>query len=409
MSYTKCDTISFGSDNWCLKLQPLYSRGLLSALSNGHVHLIDWNSLTSIQDIPVHGTSISALKVLDNDVDSGNTFVTASEDSVKIFDLRLNQCVATVQNAKNSPFISLDSRHGMLACGTELSGTDAEIHLYDLKKIDAPMRSFCDSHHDDITDIKFHASDPSVLLSGSTDGYVNVYDLKQQEEEEALHQVINFASIHSCGWLSPKRIWALSHMETFSIHELNDKSDELVEPKPLEFGDIRKPWNCDYVVDIFPGCIITGSTQEQSMLQLLPFSNEEVDTTNSIIIPRAHGDEVVRDALIHKTTSELFYSGGEDGNIVLWKSNRGSLNVPTEFWNYQEKLNVLHDPNIEIDMTVEKDIAFESEHGIPTDFNKTPETEAEFGIQKESKRRNHTHDRNNEKKRKLKSHRFTPY
>lgn len=48
-------------------------------------------------------------------------------------------------------------------------------------------------------------------------------------------------------------------METFAIHELNDKSDESHEPKPQEFGDVRELWDCEYVVDVYPGFIATGA------------------------------------------------------------------------------------------------------------------------------------------------------
>ncbi|CAI5109579.1 BBT_HP_G0133380.mRNA.1.CDS.1 [Saccharomyces cerevisiae] len=49
-----------------------------------------------------------------------------------------------------------------------------------------PIEHYIDSHHDDVTCIKFHPSDVNILLSGSTDGYTNIYDLKQDEEEGTL-------------------------------------------------------------------------------------------------------------------------------------------------------------------------------------------------------------------------------
>lgn len=342
MSYSLVNSKSFGSSSWCLNFQPLYHHSLITSLSNGQVHQLDWRTGRSIAHVKTGETSVNRLKIINSDYQNGSVYAAASLSAVKIWDIRSNDCLATINNDKNVPFLSLDSRHNMLACGTELSGSDAALHIYDVRKWDSPLRSFIDSHHDDITDIAFHPSDPNVLMSGSTDGYTNIYDLRQAEEEDALHQVINFASIHSCGWLAPRRIFTLSHMETLAIHELNDNSDEAKEPRPVEFDDIRESWGCDYVVDIYPGYVACGNSQEGTgKLRILSLHDEQVDTKNAIDIQKAHGDEVVRDVLIPSNNSKLLYSCGEDGNVKIWENSAGPLNVSEQFWDYSQLLNVL--------------------------------------------------------------------
>ena len=341
--YSLVHTSSFNANNWCLELKPLYKHGLLSSLSNGEVSLLDWNSASVIQTIKTGETSINKMRVIGGDYEEGSVFATASIDAVKVFDVRTNgsSSIADIHNEKNSPFLSIDSRNGMLACGTELSGVDAEIHIYDIRNYSTPLRSLIDSHHDDVTDIKFHPSDINVLLSGSTDGYTNIYDLTQEDEDDSLHQVINYASIHSCGWLSPKRIYTLSHMETFAIHELNDKSEELTEPRALDFGDIREVWCCDYVVDVYPGFIATGKSQKNGELRIIPFVNEIINMKESIIIPNAHSEEVIRDVFVPSVDQTLLYSCGEDGNVKIWKTETSRLKVSEEYWDYSKKMNVL--------------------------------------------------------------------
>ncbi|AGO11568.1 AaceriADL218Cp [[Ashbya] aceris (nom. inval.)] len=403
MSYCVQQKVCFGADNWCLRLRPLYQAGVLAALSNGHVHLVDWATGKSVLDVAAHGSSINAMQVLDSAHDHGNVFATAADDGVKLFDVRTGGCVATLADSKGVPALSLDSRHGMLACGTELSGVDAEVHLFTLGEWGRPLRTFVDSHHDDVTDVKFHPTDTNLLLSGSTDGYVNVYDLTESEEDEALHQVINFASIHSCGWLSPKRIWSLSHMETFAIHELNDKSDQATEPQPQLFGDVRGPWGCDYVVDIYPGFIATGTTRENAgELRLLPLRGETVDANNATVLPQAHGDEVVRDVLVPASSPELLYSAGEDGNMVIWKSTLGPLNVPSDFWDYSKKETVLEDlPSLGLSGA---HAAQQSEQARGVSEREQPENEEYRQAQNDGMRRNRS-----AKHSKKHSSRFTPY
>ncbi|CCF59744.1 hypothetical protein KAFR_0H03340 [Kazachstania africana CBS 2517] len=341
MSYSLVQEQSFGSDNWCLKFQPLYNHGLLTSLSNGEVKLLDWETLNPVRNFKIDQVSINSMKLINNDYNNASLFATATLNSVKIYDIKSNDCIATITNDKKSPFLSLDSRHDMLACGTELQGVDAELYIYDVRNWSSPVKSFVDSHHDDITDIKFHPSDSNFLLSGSTDGYTNVYDLTQQEEDDALYQVINYASIHSCGWLSPRRIYTLSHMETFSISELNDRTDELREPQPLDFGDIRDQWNCDYVIDIYPGYIATGRSQEgNGNLQIIPMDGETVESSKAITIDRAHSDEVIRDVFIPRNHHNVLYSCGEDGTVKSWKSPHSQSTALEEFWDYSQRFNV---------------------------------------------------------------------
>ncbi|CEP61347.1 uncharacterized protein LALA0_S03e00826g [Lachancea lanzarotensis] len=404
MSYSKLSSVSFGSDNWCLRLQPIYNRGLLTALSDGSLQIIDWNRNDAFDKIQVHETPINDMKLINSDTSNGSLVATAAEDAVKIFDVRTRDEVAILKNEKSAPFLSLDSRHDLLACGTELSGVDAVLQLYDVRKLGSPLRSFVDSHHDDITTIKFHPSDRNVLLSGSTDGYVNIYDLTQDDEEDALHQVINFASIHSSGWCSPKRIFTLSHMETFGIHELNDKQEESIEPRPVEFGDIRDPWDCSYVVDVYPGFIATGKSDDgHGELKLIPFANEKVQLDGAVTIPQAHGDEVVRDVLVPASNQELLYSCGEDGHVNIWKSNFGDMNVPTEFWSYSDRMDVFQNDLPVVEMDDIEDDTSDKTPGLTPDppLTKSSRQTEDKKRQKGSTRSNRTVS--------TKDHRFQPY
>lgn len=342
MGYSLMNSQFFGNDNWCLNFQPFFHHSLLTSLSNGEVYELDWATVKPKSHIKTGETTVNQMKVINSDFQNGSLFSTANKAEVRIWDVNSNTCVATIHNDKNTPFLSLDSRHSMLACGTELSGSDAEVHIYDIRKWDAPLKSLVDSHHDDVTDVVFHPSDANVLMSGSTDGYTNIYDLRQAEEEDALYQVINFSSIHSCGWISPRRIFTLSHMETFAIHELNNKSDEATEPHALEFNDVRESWNCDYVVDIYPGYVACGSSQEgKGKLRILPLRGERIQLEHAVDIGSAHGDEVVRDVYIPPKQPNLMYTCGEDGHVKIWENTDIQLSVSGQFWDYSESLNVL--------------------------------------------------------------------
>lgn len=199
-------------------------------------------------------------------------------------------------------------------------GVDAELHIWDLKSPQSVVRSFVDSHHDDITDIKFHSS-YNYLMSGSTDGCVNIYNMDEPDEDEALHQVINFASVHSCHFTRKDRISVLSHMETLGFFELNSTDyDVNDEPAPRELGDVRNFWpNCEYVVDIGSDYVFYGANLHHS-LTVIPFDaeSEAFSLGESISFPGAHGEEVVRDAMLIPDTNKAV-TCGEDGMIRAWQ------------------------------------------------------------------------------------------
>jgi SEL1 protein len=104
----------------------------------------------------------------------------------------------------------------------------------------------------DRSKLQFHPSRPQILLSGSTDGLLNIYNTTITDEEEALHQTINHgASIHRSNFLSDIDIFALSHDEKLSIYELVTNPEEGVEEQPpIHFGDMREKLQGEYVANI---------------------------------------------------------------------------------------------------------------------------------------------------------------
>ncbi|KAK6463124.1 WD40-repeat-containing domain protein [Scheffersomyces coipomensis] len=314
---------SSNPDNWVLNLQYLDSRNeFVSSSSDGSLNVFSLQNLTPSPIFSIknaHESSINALKKIDD-----NTIASCSTDGIKIFDLRsqAQQPVHRLSNEKSSPFLSMDYLNKLLAGGTELVGVDAELHIWDLRNPNEVVKSYIDSHHDDITTIKFHPTLSQYLMSGSTDGYVNVYDLTQPDEDEALHQVINYESVHSIYFTQERRISILSHVETLSFYELNDTNyEENVEPQPNDLGDLRSVLaDCEYVVDVNPsqGYITYGANSKQSF-NLMGFNaaNEKFETNNIIQFPNAHGEEVVRDVLSIPNSNSIL-TCGEDGAIRLW-------------------------------------------------------------------------------------------
>lgn len=101
--------------------------------------------------------------------------------------------------------------------------------------------------------LQYHPTRNNILLSGSTDGLVNIYDTTIADEDDALIQVINHGSVHHAGFLTDRTIYALSHDETFSVHPATDPDEPTDAPDPVHFGDVRQPLGCEYVAQLCVG------------------------------------------------------------------------------------------------------------------------------------------------------------
>lgn len=226
----------------------------------------------------------------------------------------------------------------------------------DIRSPQAPRLQYVESHNDDVTEVspifahpdrfilhcpyyrksllqdkrpkligtqlQYHPTRNNILLSGSTDGLVNIYDTTVTDEDDALVQVINHGSVHHAGFLSESTIFALSHDEQFSIHPTTNPDDPGQEPEPVDFDDVREPLGVEYVVLVCMGgqgpyiaagnkmyvfpipysstmlrLLTSPSCHSDKRLDLVPLVSSpswKFDQDNLWRLPGAHGDEVVR-------------------------------------------------------------------------------------------------------------------
>lgn len=168
----------------------------------------------------------------------------------------------------------------VLTSHLSMSGTTYQISVEacltsyrDQRNTSAPLRSYIDSHTDTVTSLQLHPTLPTLLLSSSTDGLVNIFDTSQADEDDALYQVINHGSaIAHAGFMYPSTdIYALSTDETMSFYALQSQKEEEEEPAPKVFGDMREPLGCEYVAKVHwvgsQPCIVAGKHRYVALRQ----------------------------------------------------------------------------------------------------------------------------------------------
>lgn len=136
----------------------------------------------------------------------------------------------------------------------------------DVRSSPAPAATYNDLHSDDITTLTYHPSNPSVLLSGSTDGLVNICDTSVPDEDDVISRTLNLnASVHRAGFLSATQVYALSHDERFAVYGVTE--EEAGKDAVRDFGDMRAQIGCRYVADVVAkvdgsGAIVGAGAQE---------------------------------------------------------------------------------------------------------------------------------------------------
>ncbi|KAI8933050.1 hypothetical protein NX059_009697 [Plenodomus lindquistii] len=246
-----------------------------------------------------------------NDAPS-NVVATAGRDGfIRFWDKRTKSKVHEIQSPhKLISSIVCDATNNFVAAGIENpedGPQSSPVYIWDQRNTTAPTRSYIDSHTDTVTSLQLHPAHPTLLLSSSTDGLINVFDTSIDEEDDALYQVINHRSaIAHAGFMYPSTdIYALGTDETVSFYALQSQKEEEEEPSPKVWGDVREGLGCEYLVDMHwvggRPYVAAGKHSEQN-LDLIPVTKGEdgpldynFDVQGKVQVPEAHGEEIVRD------------------------------------------------------------------------------------------------------------------
>ncbi|KAI9876579.1 MAG: hypothetical protein M1830_006179 [Pleopsidium flavum] len=279
---------------------------------------------------------VTSLKRFD---DEDNVLATAGRDGiVKCWDLRTGKKAAEFSTGSDAALLSLECsiQRRTLVAGTEFCHSQASVIIWDIRNPTKTQVQYVESHSDDVTEIQYHPTYPKLLLSGSTDGLVNVYDTTIIDEEDALYQVINHgSSIHHAGFLSDMDVFVLSHDENLSMYRLADPDDGVEEPLPTVFGDLREPLRCEYVVDMLrtsQGAMVGGGSYSEHRLDLVPLKSGpqwSFDQGAAWRLAGAHGEEIVRSIYIDDK-SGMVYTTGEDGCVRSWRAPDTAENTASE-------------------------------------------------------------------------------
>eukprot|EP00064_Thunnus_orientalis_P022982 superscaffoldBa00008265_g23206 len=310
-------------------LQPA---GLLAvSCSNFTVHLHNKDTLNLVGEYRGHSGPLCGVTFARTSPDL--LYSGSADGTVRAWDVR-QPGTAAAQMFKSDPshsFCSFDlsCSDTLLCAGTEqVNDEDSFLVFWDARKPGGGLLGvYSESHSDDITQVRFHPRDKDRLASGSTDGLVNVFDLSQGAEEEALLATCNSdSSAGSVCWCGADftRLLCLSHDEGLHLWDLG----QLDTDEPLTIfssSDARSltPLADGSGVDY----LVAGRWLEEAQKLLVVGGKKsgdlhlmECDDGGLRLLRSLEGGHAstVR-CFLWDAAGEALVTGGEDAQLLLWK------------------------------------------------------------------------------------------
>ena len=179
----------------------------------------------------MHNVQISAIhcpRDFNDNADLMNAVFTAGQDGIiKIWDRRQKQNVTSLASATagfgSAPFFSVTTNKNMI-----VGGTNEDILLWDVKKLQKPIGRFSECHNSDVTQLKFN-SNGQILISCSVDNVISMFDFnnhdggKRLKEDELIDGAYSSTQpLVDCGFITDDIIWTQTTINTIEIIRLED-------------------------------------------------------------------------------------------------------------------------------------------------------------------------------------------
>lgn len=311
------------------------SRWVAVSCSNESLRVYDRDTLRCLRQYGGRGGVLAGVRFA-HTCDS-LLFSACSRGTVKCWDVRsaTQEPVQVFTGYPSNVFISFDvSCSDLIVCaGTEKVEKDSFLVFWDARSITdcvstskEPLGVYSESHNDDITKICFHPIEPNLVVSGSTDGLVNVFDINKDNEDDALISTCNSdSSVSSLGWSGEgyKQVYCMTHDEGFCWWDMAQLDTE--EPITLlHVLDVRdsvctENHSLHYLVGGFyhkkAGKLFLIGGTSTGDIHLISCSTDGLSLVGTL----CGGHSATVRSFCWSPTDESLLTGGEDAQLLLWK------------------------------------------------------------------------------------------
>ncbi|BFG04490.1 WD repeat-containing protein 89 [Drosophila madeirensis] len=315
---------------------------IAAGLSSTAIHIYDLQEgggLKTVQEIPSKekpetGAVTCGVQFLDEGSD--NLLVGTTDGVVRLFDLRTtgeqarfeyksDPAAQMPQVPKSVTCFERNANGRVICCGTEQYLGIVHLLFFDVRER-KQLGGYHESHEDDVTSVRFHDRNPDLLCTGGTDGLINVFDIKQPDEEEALQNTINTeSSVHRLNWhrnvYDKDIISCITHTNDFKSYEC-EEGDEVASFERSDVTAAIRRKNAgnfnlinahnleDNGVFLLAG---TNFNRGEILRSVSVTSKEKLDPLANFL----GNKQIVRESLFD-AKRQLLVTGGESGIVSVW-------------------------------------------------------------------------------------------
>ncbi|KAK8751266.1 hypothetical protein OTU49_013824 [Cherax quadricarinatus] len=335
--YESVTSISLSKTEYCLHLAHDASwENLAAAVSDNSVTILKRETLQNMSSFEPHEKCITGLRFTPS---SNNQLWTSSTDGlVKMWDIRSNKCEKEfIGKTKNSsvlkPVTCFDMSYNerILCAGTELVESEAFLLFWDIRS-DKVLGSYWECHTDDITQVKFNPSQEDTMATAATDGLINVFDISQKTEGDALTYCMNAeVTVGKLSWLSKngrhERLSGITDIESLQYWDIREAAP-LYKYSRGEVCNAMKSLTPDecYLASVHMSgdgdnpVVLTGICTEEANNHLCTL---KLDTHTGQLKPHGYFISkqhllMTRAALYH-VGADSFVTAGECGIVRVWR------------------------------------------------------------------------------------------
>jgi len=250
---------------------------------------------------------------------------------IHMYDLRTFSKIHTFEDdteivVKPVSCFDVNSNNRLICAGTDELNHNVYLLFFDIRERRL-MGGFFESHQEEVTDVKFHPSDPDLLISGSTDGLINVFDCKQESEDDALKYSINTEdSVGKLQWHHQDKISCISNTNDLYLYDINSQDllkkwdraaiTDAIKRKSVIDCNLVDCFNYGADEMIF---LATSNYSKGECIRSMKFSDTSLDPIGNF----SNNSQIVR-ASLYNEKENLFFTFGENALISMWKEGEAS-------------------------------------------------------------------------------------
>ncbi|KAI5631417.1 hypothetical protein NE865_15868 [Phthorimaea operculella] len=332
------------------KIHGTKSLKLAVTQSDNSIEVYELNNTSLNRVCPLSGHQKTISEVVFSPKEDHLLYSCGHDGLIKLWDTRSKgSCVQEYkceEEADNlvKPFDCMDvSCNGRVLCaGTQQVQDEVYLVFWD-QRMTTPLGGYWNSHTDDISQVKFHPTKTETLATGALDSLINVYNILEPTEDDALLYSLNIEnSVDKLNWLDGQRIACVTQSSDLQIWDAS--SGDMVRSYDREkiSRSIKRTKGDDcYLVDTFlsadntPTLLAGSNGGKGDVLRSVTIQDKKLLPCTNF----TENKQIVRCCWYEKDR-DLLVTAGESGLISVWSRQAVSGNGVAN--KLATKLNKLH-------------------------------------------------------------------